>query len=159
LFAFTLANLTPVITSAIPPADPTGAALREAMRSSVHREVRVYDLIFSGKQDWWDYPDRWRRFETIDATLFDEMKLTALACGAFPAAFEPVTLMRYREEYVDQDWQDALGDEPMHPFTYMDGGTFNNEPVREAFRLSSFLDSHLLADSTTNTFDRRVIFV
>ena len=27
------------------------------------------------------------------------------------------------------------------PFTYIDGGAFNNEPIREAFRLASFLDS------------------
>ncbi len=44
-----------------------------------------------------------------------------------------------------------------HIFTYVDGGTFNNEPIREAFRMASFLDSQYCEEPVD--FDRKIIFV
>src|SRR5690606_33500871 len=52
-------------------------------------------------------------------------------------------------------WPEELAEKEKHPFTYVDGGTFNNEPIREGMRLASYIDninSHV-------AFDRMLIFV
>jgi predicted acylesterase/phospholipase RssA len=109
---------------------------------------------------------------------------TAVASGAFPFAFEAVVLRRSDYEYgalperdldgarVRDDegrvrypsgatgqWPHELIEEGLasYPFSFVDGGTFNNEPIREAFRLSAFLDA--LRGDDPVTFDRRILFV
>lgn len=127
------------------------------------------------------YPARWIRYHSggreagvagdlKNRNAWSRMVTTSMACGAFPFAFEPVALERFQFEYGKECWpaeltpevctlamesetpqtEDALS----FPFSYVDGGTFNNEPVREAFRLAAFQDAE-----DTGDFERVVIFV
>lgn len=171
LFATTLSNLTAVQYDArkAREADDAGLiALRDALTSRGHREVRVFDLYFReapedlDKGRWFRYHAAAKREEVIgDLRLpkaWARLGATCIACGAFPFAFEPVVLKRKRYEYGDKIWPRQFahrveGNEIL--MTYVDGGTFNNEPIREAFRLASFMD----AQSSTMPFDRRIIFV
>lgn len=126
-------------------------------------------------------PPRW--FRIHDGNNVDDVALsihsdetwatfasTAIASGAFPAAFPPVVITRKSWEYgyrpKDQNaealneastWPKRLKQvrAEQHPLAYVDGGVFNNDPVREAFRMVSFLDGH----ATSNDFVRRVLFV
>lgn len=110
---------------------------------------------------------------------------TALASGAFPIAFSPIPITRLESEHpkwpddlknflASQNLQQSTTDgqelrpggqesrtddqeEAKYPFTYVDGGTFNNQPIREAFRLAAFMDS--LNPEGTTQFDRRIIFI
>lgn len=88
-----------------------------------------------------------------------EMVCTAMAAGSFPIAFEPVILKRYRSELTSSEKKDLdkKGHEYLR-FSYIDGGTFNNEPISEAFKLAGFIDNQ---DSGIQGehFDRRIIFV
>ena len=100
---------------------------------------------------------RWRhiaRDRIGDADAWREMGATAVASGAFPIAFEPVVLQRYREEYGAL-WPDELSDRDEFPFTYGDGGTFNHQPLREAMHLISVQDAH----ETPSSFERVLVLV
>lgn len=125
------------------------------------------------------YPRKWMRYHiakedkgTIGSICthraWSRIVSTSIACGAFPFAFEPVVLSRYRFEY-GKDWPAELArnvypftgqataareDLQTYPFTYVDGGTFNNEPVREAFRMAAYLDAEEEKD-----YDRIIVFV
>ncbi|MCC5934765.1 MAG: patatin-like phospholipase family protein [Balneolales bacterium] len=127
-------------------------------------------------------PNRWYRFHTGEADTQSERHIlenirdknswqtitaTAIACGCFPVAFRPVLLERHRCEFGDSLWPkqfdgldentDQAGSFSNHryPFTYVDGGMFNNEPLREAFRLAYYQDTR----HTDIEYDRRVLFV
>lgn len=96
----------------------------------------------------------WRKRES-----WAEIAATAIASGAFPGAFDPVVLRRFSWEYGWEENRERKSNEEKaannrsawpkpfqvkkineHPFAYIDGGVFNNEPLREAFRMASFLD-------------------
>ncbi|MCH2043836.1 MAG: patatin-like phospholipase family protein [Saprospiraceae bacterium] len=158
-------------------------SLQKAMNDSsvarVHSELRVFDINFSAiSRSQTEYlPLKWVQYhngETMhiqqkdrSATVYNktikninqndiwrEIAATTIASAAFPFAFEPVVLNRYRHEF-GQDWAQELGQKEKHPFTYVDGGTFNNEPIREAMRLASFIDR----TKQEERFDRRIVFV
>ncbi len=165
--------------------------------SQNHAELRVFDFVFKEDQK---KPSDNRWFQITDKGLIDpnrnpKMSLgfkdketwailssSALACGAFPFAFEPVVLKRYKQEYqgywpsvfnkMCQEIKDlpkkesffnekdrADNYEPItydsFNFPYIDGGTFNNEPIREAFRIGSFQDFKRVDKKE----DRLVLFV
>jgi len=63
-------------------------------------------------------------------------------------------LNRYRYEF-GQQWAKELDDKQSYPFTYVDGGIFNNEPIKEAMRLAFYLDTI----SPDKNVDRQLIFV
>lgn len=189
IFGSTLANLTSIQYNCAPkqikdPVNFAGAA--DAFTSSEHKELRVFHLFFSEQnkdeidKKPEDFPAKWVRYHTgdkqagyfgniCDKGAWARMVATSMACGAFPFAFEPVVLERFKFEY-GSDWPEELNDNvcklatgytgngegytPSYPFTYMDGGTFNNEPVREAFRMAAYLDAGDASD-----FDRVVVFV
>lgn len=74
-------------------------------------------------------------------------RAAAIASGSFPGAFPPVSLLRRREEY-GRLWPDDLARgignlEPVDAFrfAYVDGGTFRNEPLREAIELAALRDA------------------
>lgn len=123
---------------------------------------------------------RWVRFDR-EALAHPEswriMAETCLAAGAFPVAFEPRAVRRAREEYGPlwpwrEDWpwapdggspdparsalkNDLWFDERDHfPFTYGDGGAFNNEPLKEAMELIRVAD-----DRDPRDFQRLLLFV
>ncbi len=170
------------------------AGLNDAMRSPSHRDLRVFDLNFrdlSAAPDYNDpdfHPWRWMFFhagpprdgKAPGAAAADPLQpwigdlrarptwqrlaATAIACGAFPLAFEPVTLERKAYEFGDETDATKLPDAfksdggkllDVVNFAYVDGGVLNNEPLREAFRLAAFLD----ARTDNQDFDRWVLWV
>lgn len=208
LFAASLASLTPFVNDARPEYEVPKfdfAGLTDGLRSSVHRDLRVFDLNFKplqptpeelNRRENTEHPFRWvlihnvsaqtiadgvnsqrfadgDMFSICDPNVWKMIGLTAMASGAVPFAFSPVALPRWDYEY---GYQDTLGADDQrgctwprnlwppanpnaaktrrHTFSFVDGGTFNNEPVREAFRLASFLDANDERD-----FIRRIVFV
>lgn len=63
----------------------------------------------------------------------------AIASGAFPGAFPPTQLLRYKQEY-GKYWPEEL-DSGQFMFDYLDGGITRNEPLREAIHLASLQDA------------------
>lgn len=185
LFGCTLANLSHTLKkgSNTPPADTKEQALLAALNDSsvarIHSELRVFDLNFDTiieKQTRY-FPLRWLQYhegEPLDFTQQDpqgnsynktiqslsdnevwkEIAATAIASAAVPFAFEPVVLNRYKHEF-GQQWAPALANKDSYPFTYVDGGVFNNEPVQEALRLAAALDN----GANKEDFERQLIFV
>ena len=148
--------------------------LADGMCTKTHRELRVFDLYFEVSPTLRElrnrekHPSRWCRYHhdsEKDGRIGDlrsnktwaKMAATAIACGAFPGAFEPVVLKRDDWEFGKRLWPKALekAGKTSHEFTYVDGGVFNNEPIREAFRLASFIDSQ----TPDSEFERLIIFV
>jgi len=186
LFASSIANLTPIIADATreyPVADLGLLGLSDGLTSSVHSELRVFDLHFREVDedtllDADVYPRRWCRYHAGPKVRDTEMSgrgigsllggrgwakiaATSVASAAFPLAFEPVPLERRSYEFGETDtgtpsrWPESLKEKDRYVFTYMDGGTFNNEPIREAFRLASFID----AQDPGGDYERLIIFV
>lgn len=66
-----------------------------------------------------------------------------------------------RKDYnqkIDQSlpWQQEAEDK-YYLFSYIDGGTLNNEPIREGFRMANYIDSRDPSDK--ESYDRLVVFV
>jgi predicted acylesterase/phospholipase RssA len=157
--------------------------LSDGMTSRVHSELRVFDLHFNAVDtdlltDPDIFPRRWCRYHTgpkvrdtelsgrgigdiRQSRAWAKIAATSIASAAIPFAFEPVPLERRSYEFGETEggrasrWPKALRGRDRHTFTYVDGGTFNNEPVREAFRLASFVD----AQAPEGGFERLIIFV
>ena len=186
LYACTLANLTPMIADARAefPGNEVGfIGLNDGMRSHTHRDLRVFDLNFVKQTDPTDdrFPDRWCLFHDAPERkgligdlnkpeTWAKIAATAIASGGFPFAFEPVVLPRKAFEYGPNLWCRTFGKAPprkksdfdgqaSHPFSFVDGGTFNNEPIREAFRLASFIDGYTRAETPGTAVQRLIVFV
>lgn len=157
--------------------------LSDGMMSKVHNELRVFDLNFTSVPvdsltDKGVFPRRWCRYHTgprvrdtglsgrgigdlRGARAWSKIAATSVASSAIPFAFEPVPLERRSYEFGETEggkassWPQALKGKDRQIFTYVDGGTFNNEPLREAFRLASFID----AQNPEEDFERLIIFV
>ena len=154
-------------------------ALNDSNVDRVHSELRVFDIHFDTLQEnkHMYYPLKWiqihqgaslevehqdqegnlyqkKIYSLTDEDTWKEISATSIASGAFPIAFDPVVLRRYRHEYANQ-WPTELNDKLSYSFTYIDGGIFNNEPIKEAMRISSYLDT---IDNDSN-IDRQIIFV
>lgn len=119
--SFTLSNMTGV-DYAIPDRLAQGASFT----STFFAERRRVTLDDAGAQD----PARWR--EISDA---------AIASGSFPLAFPPAMLDSSREP-----WPNASLDPFPKQFCYVDGGVFNNEPIKEAVQLSLAADGGEIDD-------------
>lgn len=149
-------------------------ASNDALTSKFHQEHRIFDINFdqvaSTKLENSDiHPKRWMRFhwgdaipgKTFDIRAQDNWKhivATAVASGAFPVAFEPVPLLRYRWEYPEGLW--PFKDKTNYIYTYVDGGVFANSPVTEAFKLASHIDATAHIDQQPDEqTERRIIFV
>jgi len=182
LFGCALNNLTPILVDAR--REYTGEdiflqALSDGMTSKTHREMRVFDLMFghvtlTSLDDSHEHPRCWYRYregvqkkgKTSDLRTrkaWSTIAATALASGAFPGAFEPVVLHRHNFEfgYIDKKstglWPMELVGEKSHAFTYSDGGALNNEPIRDCFRMASFLDAKMKKPGENVT--RWIVFV
>lgn len=185
LFGCTLANLNHTLRQERAPHIPAVKerellqALNDSAVERVHSELRVFDLNFEpiDAQQTDNYPLRWVPYhhgapitiaqkdqagkvhqKTVRSlssnAVWRELAATAIASGAVPLAFEPVVLTRYAYEF-GKEWTRALADKTEYPFTYVDGGLFNNEPVKEALHLATYMDQvhpNLHAD-------RQLIFV
>ncbi len=154
--------------------------LADGTTSHSHKDIRVFDLNFDKIKENRSakFPQRWMKYhlgahhkmpvksnEPCQELLpmkknafWASIASTALAAGAFPIAFQQVPLKRHAYEY-GKKYFDLLGEEkPDHIFTYIDGGTFNNEPISEAFRLSAFIDSRD-KDKPGEDYERFLIYV
>ncbi len=183
LFACTLTNLTPTVCDAsaeFPGKEVGFIGLNDGMRSATHRELRVFDLnlVEVGRPEDPIYPDRWCLYhvEGAEKKMIGDLRkreawariaATAIASGSFPGAFEPSVLTRKAFEFGPRIWNRMMGRKPgakfngqeTIAFSYVDGGTLNNEPIREAFRLASFIDGHDRVDHPEAEFERLVVFV
>jgi hypothetical protein len=161
-FAITLLNYNgiPISTSKI-------ATLQDPMSTTLYLDYRYFFLDFGDRnggkrQDHWSlrYGRDGRKglcygrddLKGVDAWV--EIMTTAVAGGAFPLAFEPVVVERRREEYGPL-WPDELESRDAFRFSFGDGGTFDNEPLREAARMAAFQDE----GEDPNGFDRLLIYV
>jgi hypothetical protein len=178
LFACTLTNTTALMADASSQfkSDPISyLGLRDGMRTAYHRDLRVFDLNIGGAENPdSQHPSRYLKMVNYGQQGVEDWQdlrktkswsiiaSSIIACGAFPGAFEPVPLTRWSYEYGYKnktnrgDWPEELGASKSHVFTFMDGGIFNNEPIREAFRLAAFIDSHA---KPNEDYERRIIFV
>jgi predicted acylesterase/phospholipase RssA len=184
LFACTLSNLNYTLNKTKAKLNESGnkfmSALNDAATDKVHSEVRVFDFNFRPltQDEARYYPLKWVQYHQAEDLLIEqqdnngkayakfvrhiernevwrEVSATAIASGAFPMAFEPVVLNRYQYEY-GENWAADLAHLTKYPFTYVDGGMFNNEPIQEAFRLAAYIDNNT---SDKFSFDRRIIFI
>lgn len=209
IFACSLTNLCPMPVGYDSVGNTTEKKnLLRSIASHKHAEVRVIDFVFNEQKDK-PTDDRWLKFAKSTATkdgkfqFFDidskeswsVLVASSLACGAFPIAFPPVVLKRYKSEYDSsikntdpgKSWKNGwpgsllkimesinnsngqlkensffseVKDEnkmnyETFNFPYIDGGTFNNEPIKEAFRIASFQDYN----RDTSNEERLVLFV
>jgi predicted acylesterase/phospholipase RssA len=130
-------------------------ALNETVSTTRFRDHRVFCFDFGN--DAVPALSNWRHFSgelAYDDDAWREVAATAVASGAFPIAFEPVVLQRYREEFGSL-WPVELEDRDEFPFTYGDGGTFNHQPLRAAMNLASVQD----AREQPGSFERLLIFI
>lgn len=130
-------------------------ALGDALSTTLFRDYRVYCLDFEAVEN--GVPDRWMRLDARALSrdrVWKEMAATMIAGGAVPLAFEPVVLRRFRREYGAL-WPAELDGEEDFLFTHGDGGTFDNEPLRQAMRMIGFLD----AGDDPGSFDRVLIAI
>lgn len=133
-----------------------------------------------GNKEIIDNLDEQIKFDIKDTASWKVLAASAIACGAFPVGFQPLLLKRYKQEFggswpnkFDNLNKQISKDEVMNKsyidggikldyssfnFAYVDGGTFNNEPIKEAFKLAYFQDFHD-PKSEENDYDRIVLFV
>ena len=173
LFAVSLTRLTASVADArtefADSLDQAQAAV-DALTSRTFDDLRIFDLHFEPQQagHFESEPERWFRCHmgpslnpenkppVADLRLeetWSQIGATALASGAVPMVFEPIVLERRRHEM--ETWPEELKDKEQYPFSYVDGGTFRNEPLREAFRLASFFDQQ----EAPGSIQRWVVFI
>ncbi|MGY3791347.1 patatin-like phospholipase family protein [Aquimarina sp. 433] len=212
IFACSLTNLLPIEidfskgnTSGNSDKDRLQQNFLKSVGSENHSELRVIDFVFDEtaiEKDGKETDSRWLKFcsnpkpnqpthfKMTDRSAWATISASALGCGAFPIAFEPVILKRYKAEFGDSEkhtsWpssfskiqQEIVGhqhknnntftqnsyfaeennntlDYESFNFPYIDGGTFNNEPIREAFKIGTFQDFGRI----TNNEERLILFV
>ena len=206
VFACSLTNLLPI--DVIKYSNNKSKLEKNVMKSigsQNHTELRIIDFVFN-EDEKKPTDHRWLKFSRANTNdnpmhfnvysneAWAEFAASAIACGAFPIAFEPVMLRRFKKEFdlkdkqdgdkeIDTYWPKAYTDilnetkeevskhnvffntankenevdYESFNFPYMDGGTFNNEPIKEAFKLGSFQDYG--RDSELEHEERLVLFV
>lgn len=104
---------------------------------SIFQDLRTFRLTKSGRDLQLLLPEGAVGTQEVS---WDELARTAIASGAFPLAFPPVRLTRYRKEYdpTPDEFGDSIDEAP---FTYVDGGFFDNDPLHLAENLARRLDS------------------
>ncbi len=214
IFACSLTNLLPIeIDFFRKDNKKNGAHSRDKLQrnflksvgSENHSELRVIDFVFDEEaihKEEKETDSRWLKFcntpdpnvpthfRMTDKSAWATISASALGCGAFPIAFEPVLLKRYKQEFGDNNqntnWPSSfikIQDEikefksssngsfkdnsyfaedenntlnyDCFNFPYIDGGTFNNEPIREAFKIGTFQDFGRVAQNE----ERLILFV
>ena len=108
-------------------------------------------------------PDNKGRSLSTERT-WAEILASAVASGAFPFGFPPAIVTRYKEEYDKGEWPNSDGNHNLVipdilNFSYVDGGTFNNEPIKEAFKIGNFIDFQKKDSNLRKKEDRLILFV
>lgn len=185
LMAFSISNLTPFSYSDKINIKNKGIPqlvnnLLTATNINCHNEMRVIDFAFkpiSENHEDTRYlkireksnlanliPDIENNiFEITKKETWATISASAMASGAFTVAFEPVILKRYRSEYSKFGWitSNEFNTEEIKElnFAYVDGGTFNNEPIKEAFKIGAFHDFQSENLNLEEDEDRLILFV
>jgi predicted acylesterase/phospholipase RssA len=148
-------GLTLLNYNGIPISLSPGPALDDALSTTLYRDYRVFCLDFGASAR--AVPSRWLRFDAPALKrpkAWRSLAATMIAGGAVPLAFEPVILERRRSEFGPL-WPEDLEQSDTFPFTHGDGGTFDNEPLRQAMRLIRFMD----APEAAGTYDRVLVSI
>ena len=173
-------SLTSILGKTLPeeeekhPSIPLYNEYLKATPSYEHKELRVIDFQFN--QDSVPTEDNWLKVQTtasgssttgssIENRLFNLASVdtwamfaaSVIACGAFPLAFEPTVLERNISELPP--FKLNGGEQRTKKYAYIDGGTFNNEPIREAFRLANYIDLRHRGKAGKKEEDRLIVFV
>jgi hypothetical protein len=101
-----------------------------------HNDSRQFKINFNDTHNTFRFDNKYIRFSCSDSKSWKMLAETARASGAFPAAFPPVALKRYSEEY-GRLWG---YEEKEKWFHYVDGGIFNNQPLKHAMNMAYDLD-------------------
>jgi hypothetical protein len=176
LMAFTMANLSPIAYGEKRTDQEDVPELVKNLQNATsinnHNEIRVFDFWFNasdkslGNPDprYLKIPDEKGRNHSSENT-WAEILASAVASGAFPIGFPPAVLTKYKEEYDEGEWPknkdiECVSDIPDSlNFAYVDGGTFNNEPIKEAFKLGAFIDFQRNDPGLRDIEDRLILFV
>ena len=112
-----------------------GLALANLNGLDYQRTLRRGDFQYTCYQD-----SMVRCLSEADDTrdIWETLRHAAVSCGAFPLAFHPVELLRHQSEYRHPFLVPFPS--PSSPFTYTDGGTFQNEPLGLAKQLVDMID-------------------
>lgn len=111
---------------------------------------------------WWDKvvdpSDASRPMCGLDPERWQVLLDAALASGAFPGVFPPRKIRRYAQEYplitASQFGAAQFGPQG-RVFSYVDGGLFANEPLKEALNLANELDG----SDDPRDYERRFYFI
>lgn len=179
LMAFTMANLSPIAygeKSAGNTSEDKNSVktpnlvkiLQTSTSINNHNETRIFDLHFM--ESLFEDP----RYITIptpnsisikkrrtlkDKDTWAEILASAVASGAFPLGFPPAIITKYKEEYAESgEWPTDQSIKHLN-FAYVDGGTFNNEPIKEAFKLGAYIDFQNPNSDFRSQEDRLILFV
>lgn len=172
LMAFTMANLSPIAYGEKSLEDKDNIpklvkTLQTSTNINNHNEIRVFDLHFT------DSIGAEKRYITIptpislginkkrsmdDKDTWAEILASAIASGAFPIGFPPAIITKYKEEYTQDEWPKNENIKHLN-FAYVDGGTFNNEPIKEAFKLGAYIDFLKQDPDIRKKEDRLILFV
>lgn len=170
LMAFSMANMSPMAYG------EKGTNLNEppslvktfqtATNINNHNELRVFNFLFEDITEL--RTDS--RYITVtsnsdvnnikngkslnSAETWSIITASAIASGAFPVGFAPVVLERYKHEYSKKEWKPKNEKIDKMNYAYIDGGTFNNEPIKEAFKMGYYNDFESVEDG-----DRLILFV
>lgn len=98
------------------------------------------------------------------SSLWEEIARTVVASSSFPLFFPPVTLKRTKKDYPNA-LEESINFLPSE-MSYVDGGLFNNEPIKQAITLSKNQDNgklhpnrlFLFIDPNLNTSDQNLNF-
>lgn len=110
---------------------------RDAFKYYNSADYRYFEISEDNSDQKIVTEDRVNKIGINNAEGWLEIAKSAIASGAFPAAFPPVRLKRKKEEY-DRFWS---YDEDEMEFIYSDGGLFNNDPIDHAMHLANRLDA------------------
>jgi predicted acylesterase/phospholipase RssA len=137
---FTLSNMNGV--------DRQLQSMKGSFRSTFFDDHKTYRLASEG-----DIPptDRDKVLSVQRQETWEDVSKFAIASGGFPFAFAPMKLTRYPWEYALLA-PNFFANQSMD-FFYVDGGTFNNQPLGEAVWLSR------LADQGSPGQPRKYVFV
>jgi predicted acylesterase/phospholipase RssA len=108
-----------------------------------------YSMQPSGKFTYTRHDDQMTRVLSVggtdNVTVWEEIRIAAVASGAFPLAFRTKELDRRRVDYKKENLA-PWTDDPSR-FTYTDGAVLQSEPLGMAKRLVNEIDGHWNNDS------------
>lgn len=137
-------NNTGELTNDNNPLDPE---VHDVAKTYWHNDSRRFQIKLKEDVDTAD--QSYVSFKADTRMAWKELGETARASGAFPFAFPPVPLKRKSSEY-GRSW--GYGDQEERWFHYVDGGVFNNQPLKFAMNMANELDKEEVPDEFERVF-------